>query len=209
MDRRAARRDCERSKNIWSVCQTQVEGYNLIDMDDPPADIWKEFERNVVSHSAAHHMVAIAELLESRGYARVSDVAKALNITRGSASLTLKTLKQRGLVEEDENRFLRLSKAGRSIARAVLGRKALIRRFFTNVLGVAEGVAEVDACKIEHLVGPQTMQRLEQYLKFLESQEPAVQSFRAAWRGFCASLEKEPDATARSPATGASARADV
>lgn len=179
-------------------------------MDRPPADIWKEFERNVVSHSAAHHIVAIAELLESRGYARVSDVAKTLNITRGSASLTLKALKQRGFVEEDENRFLRLSEAGESIARAILGKRVLIRRFFTNVLGVPEKTAEVDSCKIEHLVGPGTMQRLDHYLRFLDSQDRAVQSFKEAWRSFSASIEEDaPETPARSPAMGTDAQADL
>ena len=41
-------------------------------------DSWKEFEQNAVSHSAAHHLVAIAELLSEYGYARVSDVARLL-----------------------------------------------------------------------------------------------------------------------------------
>ena len=172
-------------------------------MDSPHADIWKEFERNVVSHSAAHHIVAIAESLESRGYARVSDVAKVLNITRGSASLTLKALKQKGFVEEDENRFLRLSTKGETVARMILGKKALIRRFFADVLGVPEETAEVDSCKIEHLVGPGTMRRLAHYLEFLESEDPAVQSFREAWRQFSESI---PD-TLEAPIGSAEARA--
>ena len=69
------------------------------------SDTWKQFERNPISHSAAHHLIAIAELLQSAGYARVSDVARVLNITRGSASLTLKALRQRGLVVEDDRRL--------------------------------------------------------------------------------------------------------
>ena len=75
-------------------------------------DSWKEFEHNPITHSAAHHLVAIAELLEKFGYARVSDVARLLEITRGSVSVTLKGLKQRGLVTEDGRRFLGLSDDG-------------------------------------------------------------------------------------------------
>ena len=69
-------------------------------------DVWKQFEQNPISHSAAHHIVAIVELLERHGYARVSDVAKLLNITRGSASLTLKALKVRTLIKQDFDRAL-------------------------------------------------------------------------------------------------------
>ena len=59
------------------------------------SDVWKEYESNEISHSVAHHLTAIHELMGDLGYARVSDVARALEITRGSASLTLKALKAR------------------------------------------------------------------------------------------------------------------
>ena len=69
-------------------------------------DIWKQFEENGLTHSAAHHLLAVIELREKRGYARVTDVARLLNITTGSASTNLKILRQKNLIIEDENRFL-------------------------------------------------------------------------------------------------------
>ena len=128
-------------------------------------DVWKQFEENSITHSAAHHLTAILELKEKRGYARVTDVAKHLNITTGSASTNLKTLKAKGLREEDENRFLSLTKEGESIARAVIDRKAILLRFFTDILKVDGEQAEVDACKTEHLISNETARKL---LKFTQ-----------------------------------------
>lgn len=162
-------------------------------MDAQHPDVWKEFERNVVSHSAAHHIVAIAELLERHGYARVSDVAKMLNITRGSASLTLKTLKQKGFVVEDENRFLRLSAKGEVVAHAVVGKKFLLNKFLADVLGVAEETAEIDTCKIEHLIGPRTARRLAQFLRYAQSDDARARAFMAGWSQFNAACERDPD----------------
>ncbi|UCG15269.1 MAG: metal-dependent transcriptional regulator [Phycisphaerales bacterium] len=162
-------------------------------MDSEPPDIWKRFDTNVVTHSAAHHIVAIATLLERNGYARVSDVARTLNITRGSASLTLKTLREKGLVEEDENRFLRLSDRGEAIATAVVGKKRLIHKFFCDVLGVPEEAAEVDTCKIEHLVGPRTSRQLARFLHFVESDDPRAKEFLGAWVKCKASRAGGPD----------------
>ncbi|MFQ5655792.1 MAG: metal-dependent transcriptional regulator, partial [Planctomycetota bacterium] len=115
-------------------------------------DTWKDFDQNPVSHSVAHHLVAIAELLEGFGYARVSDVARRLEITRGSVSVTLKGLKQRGLVTEDERRFLGLSDEGWRIARSVRAKKQVMKALFVQLLGVGEEQAERDTCKIEHLL---------------------------------------------------------
>lgn len=145
-------------------------------------DVWKQFEQNPISHSAAHHVVAIVELLEQHGYARVSDVARLLNITRGSASLTLKSLKQRGLVAEDENRFLKLSEEGEKVAASVRGRAFVIRRFFREVLGVSAEEAEVDACKIEHLVSLSTAERLAQFIRCFLADDPHSADFRAEWQ---------------------------
>lgn len=167
-------------------------------MDTEHKDVWKEFDRNVVTHSAAHHIVAIAELLERHGYARVSDVAKELNITRGSASLTLKALKQKGFVEEDENRFLRLSDKGESVANTVVGKKQLLHKFFHDVLGAPQEAAEVDTCKIEHLVGPRTAQRLAQFLRYVESDDPRARGFLDGWKQY----KRPPGETAQpEPAT--------
>ena len=156
-----------------------------------PTDTWKEFERNPISHSAAHHLIAIAELLESAGYARVSDVARTLNITRGSASLTLKALKQRGLVVEDENKFLRLSAEGQSVAGAVRGKKFLLESFLHNILGVAKPTADEDTCKIEHLVSNETAQRLARFVRFVSSNDPSAEAFVRAWQLYCEPCEHD------------------
>jgi Mn-dependent DtxR family transcriptional regulator len=162
-------------------------------MDTTGTDIWKEFERNVVSHSAAHHIVAIAEALKQHGYSRVSDVAKALNITRGSASLTLKLLKQKGFVIEDDNRFLLLSEKGERVAQAVMGKRYLIQRFLRDFLGVSEETAIVDSCKIEHLIGVQTAEQLAQFMRFVESPDPRACSFLEAWRSYDSSCDQDPE----------------
>jgi DtxR family Mn-dependent transcriptional regulator len=127
------------------------------------SDVWKQFEENDITHSAAHHLTAILELKEKRGYARVTDVAKHLNITTGSASTNLKSLKAKGLIEEDENRFLALTQQGDLLARAVIDRKHILKRFLIEVLSVTPEQAEVDACKTEHLISSETALKLGRF----------------------------------------------
>jgi Mn-dependent DtxR family transcriptional regulator len=124
-------------------------------------DVWKEFSENPITHSAAHHLLAIQELTDKRGYARVTDIAKFLEITTGSASTNLKNLKQKGYVDEDDNRFLVLSSAGQQIAQAILERRNILEEFFTKVLGVSVQQAEIDACKTEHLLSAETTAKMQ------------------------------------------------
>jgi DtxR family Mn-dependent transcriptional regulator len=130
-------------------------------------DVWKQFEENSLTHSAAHHLLAVMELKRDRGYARVTDVAKHLNITSGSASTNLKSLKTKGLIVEDDNRFLTLSKEGEELARAVVARKEIFQMFLTDVLGVSKEQADVDACKTEHLLSHETSGKLVSFMQLL------------------------------------------
>jgi DtxR family Mn-dependent transcriptional regulator len=128
-------------------------------------DIWKKFEENNITHSAAHHLLAILELRQKRGYARVTDVARELNITTGSASINLKSLKAKNLIIEDDNKFLALSEEGEAVARAVLMRKNILYDFLANILNVRPEQAEIDSCKTEHLISAETAKKLQEFIE--------------------------------------------
>ena len=142
------------------------------------------FDHEPVSHSVAHHLVAIAELLEEYGYARVSDVARRLGITRGSVSITLKGLKQKGLVTDDDRRFLGLSEDGRTITDSIRAKKAVMKDLFVRVLMVDEEQADQDTCKLEHLISPDTAIRAQSLLDFLDSGADEAQGFLDAFSSF-------------------------
>lgn len=140
-------------------------------------EVWKEYEDNQLTHSAAHYLMTIHELLKEHGYARVTDIAKRLNITRGSCSISLKPLKKRALVVEDENRFLQLSDEGQRLAEQVERNDELLEELFRDILGVDPEQAEIDACKIEHLLSLDASIQLANFMACIRSNTVVVQAF--------------------------------
>ena len=130
--------------------------------------------------SASRHLIAIALLRSSRGYARVSDVARRLGITRGSASLTLKSLKKKGFVAEDENRFLVLTDKGQTEAEDGLGKQELLRRFLQEVLLCTPTAAQQDSSALAHSLSAEVAGRLERFVAMVQSKQG--DRLRAAWR---------------------------
>jgi len=61
-------------------------------MPHKSSQVWKEFEENDISHSAAHYLMAIDKLRGDYGYARSIDIARELDISPGSCSTGLKAL---------------------------------------------------------------------------------------------------------------------
>jgi len=148
-------------------------------------ETWKEFEANALTHSGAHHLLAIYEVgLEYGGWARVSDIARELGITRGSVSINLRVLKKRGWIETDEHRMVRLSPKGLKAAQAVMAKKVVVKAFLSDVLGVPELQAEIDSCKVEHLISQPTGKRLVHFMRFLTSGDPTAERILEQFRKF-------------------------
>ncbi len=135
------------------------------------ASYWREFEKNALSHSMAHYLMAIDSLRGELGYARATDVAGMLEVSRGAASMALSQLKKRGWVGEDPNRFLLLTEQGEEIARLVENHFAILAEFFEGVLGVSSATAIADACKMEHLMSMQTGRRLMALMRCILNDE--------------------------------------
>ncbi|OGQ48190.1 MAG: hypothetical protein A3H42_03625 [Deltaproteobacteria bacterium RIFCSPLOWO2_02_FULL_46_8] len=137
-------------------------------------ELWKEFEANQLTHSAAHYLVAVHDLIGEQGYARSSGVAKKLGIARSSASMGLHALIEKGFLKEDANKFLQITAKGQKLAKEIIGKKIVLKRFFQDILKVDPYQAEVDTCKIEHLVSSETGANLLAFIRFISSNKPEV-----------------------------------
>lgn len=164
-----------------------------MDPEKSTLETWKAFGENVITHSGAHYLMGIRDLIKHYGYARVSDVARELKITRGSASLAMKTLREKGLVSEDENKFLRLTAKGEGLAQTVLSKRIILMSFFRDVLHVDPEQAEVDSCKIEHLVSKESGEKLLRFLKFAFSENSHAQAFVKAFAMICHDCKENSD----------------
>lgn len=159
------------------------------------AAYWREFEKNELTHSAAHYLMAIDSLRADLGYARVTDVADRLEISRGGASTSINHLKKRGWVKEDPNRFLLLTQEGEAMANIVEHNFRILKKFFEEVLDVPQDVASGDACKMEHLMSLDTGRRLVWLMRYIMSDESRAAKFGETmgnYRPGCETIEHCP-----------------
>ena len=127
------------------------------------SDHWEE-----LSHSMVHYLLTIHKLKEGRGYARITDIAKELGLTKGSVSTAIYNLKKRELVEEEEgNKFLLLTKRGHDEVHRILSARTLLFYFLKDFVGVAESIAARDSCQMEHLMSPETSSKFFDFMRDL------------------------------------------
>lgn len=142
------------------------------------ASHWRDFDQNLLSHSMAHYLMAIDSLRTKYGYARSTDVAEKLGVSRGAASMALTQLKKKKWVGEDHNRFLLLTEEGARIANQVEQNFLILNQFFKDVLGVDEETAHADACKMEHLLSMETGKRMLMLMRYLLSDDKLADETR-------------------------------
>ena len=121
-----------------------------------------------ITHSVAHYILTIHRLREVKGYARVTDVARELNITKGSVSTAMNSLKKRELVEEEQGaKFILLTKQGHDLVHQILSSRVLLYYFLKDILGVSKDVAHHESCEMEHLLSMETQKKLFSFLQIL------------------------------------------
>lgn len=121
-----------------------------------------------LSHNMVHYLLTIHKLKENKGYARVTDIAKDLGLTKGSVSTALNNLKKKELVkEEEDSKFLLLTELGHDEVHRILGSRTLLFYFLRDFVGVEEQVAEQDSCQMEHLLSEETLLKFFDFMKDL------------------------------------------
>jgi len=133
-----------------------------------PVEAKNKIQEMDLSHSMTHYLLTIHKLKEGRGYARVTDIAKDLGLTKGSVSTALNNLKRKGLVEEEEDsKFLILTNFGHEEVHKILGSRTLMYYFLRDFVGVSDETANKDACMVEHLFSAETMEKFFVFMKDL------------------------------------------
>jgi len=122
--------------------------------------------------------------IESQGIvASVSDIADARGVKAPSVTYVLKKLSEPefGLINyEKYNREVSLTKKGRTIAEKLEKTHETLRWFF-EIIGLDSKVADEDACEMEHIVRPETIETLTEFVAWIKDDSKAsklIERFR-------------------------------
>ncbi len=117
-----------------------------------------------LSANMEDYVEAVLFCANKDGLARVSDIRDLLGVKTPSVTGALKLLAQNGYVIHQPYGGVQLTSKGLRAAQDVKKRHAILSRFLTQVLGVNPKTADMDACKMEHAVSKETLEKLHAYL---------------------------------------------
>lgn len=147
--------------------------------------------------SMEDYLEAIALLSEGKPAARVSEISRALQVSMPSVSAALKRLSEGGLVEHERYGYVKLTKEGERIAEDVSWRHETLRRFLIEVLNVVAETAEEDACRMEHSLSPDSLERLAKFVEFALSCPRGEPEWLKGWQYFLKHGERDKELMTR------------
>jgi DtxR family transcriptional regulator, Mn-dependent transcriptional regulator len=93
------------------------------------------------------------------------DIAQALHVTDEAVHSHMEELARSGDVMPDKQGEVVLTAAGEDTGRQVIKKHETLQCFLTEILGMDSSLASDEACKIEHTVSDETIDRLDVYLR--------------------------------------------
>lgn len=138
-----------------------------------------------LSSSLEDYLEAIFNLSKESNIARSKDIAKSLGVSRASVTGALRVLKEKGLANYKPYDYVTLTEIGQATASEIAQKHKILKSFFTGVLGIETKIAQEAACKAEHSLGPEIIEKLLCFIDFVSHSNENGCDLTAQFQKFC------------------------
>ena len=116
-----------------------------------------------IQESAENYLETILILSQRQPQVRSIDIATELGFSKPSVSVAMKNLRENGYVTVNDHGHISLTSKGHQIAETIYERHTLLSSWL-EYLGVDSAIAAQDACRIEHVISPESFQAIKTHV---------------------------------------------
>jgi DtxR family Mn-dependent transcriptional regulator len=130
-----------------------------------------------MSPSLEQYIEAIADLLTRDKVCSISDIAAQVQVSRPAASRAVRELSEQNLVQHKAYGYVDLTDSGQKIADMLTERHETLYHFMADVLGLDSDWADQEACRLEHQVDDEFIDRMNILTEFFKGNTSAKKSW--------------------------------
>jgi len=131
----------------------------------------------VPTPSMEDYIEQIYNLIQSKGYARVSDIAEELLVHPSSVTKMVQKLDKDNFVNYEKYRGFVLTEKGEKVGKKLVFRHELLEEFL-EIIGVADENIYDDVEGIEHHLSWNSIDRIGDLVRYFEADETRVKDLR-------------------------------
>ena len=122
-----------------------------------------------LTNSQEEYIKTIYLLEKNKQKARVTDIAKKMDITKPSVNKALKILKELHLINYQVYGDINLTKDGQEIAKEIIKKQDILETFLIGILEIEKKQAQEEAKAIKYAMSKESIDKLDSYIsKILE-----------------------------------------
>ncbi len=115
------------------------------------------------NESSENYLETILILSGQKPVVRSVDVANEMGFKKSSVSVAMKNLRETAMITVTPEGYIYLTEEGRRIAEMIYERHKVISQWLIS-LGVDEETAMNDACRMEHVISPESFEAVKKYI---------------------------------------------
>ena len=120
-------------------------------------------KKMAINESAENYLETILVLSKKLPVVRSVDIANELGFKKSSVSIAMKNLRENNHITVSGAGFISLTESGKQIAEMIFERHELISSWLIG-MGVSEETALEDACKMEHVISPESFEAIKKFI---------------------------------------------
>lgn len=132
-----------------------------------------------LSQSLEDYLETIYTQTQAKGCAKVTDIAKILNVKKASVTGALNNLCEKGLVNYAPYSAVTLTVEGEKTAQKILLRHEVLTKFLQNILQLDAVEAAENACRMEHIMSEEMFKRIRLFSDYIQNYRNKNKEFEA------------------------------
>ena len=133
---------------------------------------------NNLSASLEDYLEMICNLLETSESVKAVELARKLNVSRASVSEALSKLAEKDLIVYEGHKGITITTKGLEKAKDVIAKHNTLTSFFENILGLNPQISEETACRIEHVISKDVLEKFQKFEKYCSENEEFISHFK-------------------------------
>ena len=115
------------------------------------------------NESAENYLETILILSKKKPVVRSVDIAEELGFKKSSVSVAMKNLREKEQITVTPEGYIYLTPSGQAIADMIYERHQFLSAWLEK-LGVDSETATEDACRIEHVISPESFEAIKKHI---------------------------------------------
>lgn len=122
-----------------------------------------------LGESLEDYLESVLVLSKQLEHVRSVDIASYLGFSKPSVSHAVKLLVDKDYIHLDNYKFITLTESGQKVAEETYRRHCFFSEMLENI-GVPKKIAQEDACRIEHVISPESFEAIQRFYEENEAQ---------------------------------------